>query len=439
MNEGTAEWQEAIRRFGGLLGQLRVEAGLTVRELAAAIGVAPATVSKTENGGHARPQDFYVVRQWVASCAHRVDGHSGSFSIPVALDWWREEHGRLERLHEELSLRPRPLRSELGGPTAPTAAGPSHDPGPVGFEVLHQKTVDHLADRSPHVRMAALRALGDLGDKYHEKRQRIVDELCDYLRIPPDTSDASESQVRRTAQMVLAARLRPERSDGATATNSAFWPEMDVDLKRAYLCDVYFNGCEFRHADFDEAQFEGEAHFDGARFVGEARFVGAVFRGYEVSFQRARFEAVSWFRWVAFHGYAYFQDSFFGFNAEFSRSQFSNDAYFYRMTARNHIWFTHAVFHRSVNFQHAQAEGATFDLNSFRAGVDFRRARFASPPRISRCEVVIGESERHWPDNWVELTAEEICGFIDSWPVDRAAIVEKAHAAKIRAQWESLS
>ncbi|MBQ1117640.1 pentapeptide repeat-containing protein [Streptomyces anulatus] len=436
MNEVAEDWQKAVRRFGGLLGQLRAEAGLTMRELAAAIGVAPATVSKTESGGHARPPDFYVVRQWVTACAQRVDGRGGPSSVSVALDWWRQEHGQLERLHLHLSLRP--LRSGDSSPTT-TAADHSHDGNPqaVHFEVLHQKVVDHLADRSPHVRMAALRTLGDLGDKHHEKRQRIVNELCDYLRIPPDTSDAGEGQVRRTVQMVLAARLRPERGEDTTATNPAFWPDMDVDLKGAVLYDVYFNGCEFRRADFDEAQFEGEAHFDGARFVGEARFVGAVFLGYEVSFQEARFEAVSWFRWVAFHGYAYFQGSHFGVNAEFSRSQFTEAAYFDNMTVRDCAWFTHAVFHGSVSFQHARAESATFFLDSFRSGVDFRWAQFALPPKVGQCEAAIGQAERHWPDNWVELTAEDAHGFIDPWPVDWAAIVEKAHAAEIRAQWGS--
>ncbi|WP_369212450.1 pentapeptide repeat-containing protein [Streptomyces flavofungini] len=436
MNDVAMDWNAAIRRFGGLLGQLRVEAGLTVRELATAIGVAAATVSKTENGGHARPQDFYVVKQWVAACARRAD-ERGGLSTPVALDWWREKHGQLERLHQKLSLQP--LRSDSAGPITSTAKpNQKDDPHSVPFEVLHQKAVDHLDSRSPHVRMAALRTLGDLGDTYHEKRQRLVDELCDYLRIPPDPSDAGEGQVRRTAQMVLAGRLRPERGEDATATNSAFWPDMDVDLKQAFLCDVYFNGCEFRHADFDEAQFEGETHFDGARFVGEARFVGAVFLGYEVSFQRARFETISWFRWAAFHGYADFRDSYFGFNAEFSRSQFSENAYFDRMAVRKCAWFTHAVFHGSVTFQHARAECAKFWLDSFRAEADFREARFAIPPEVRECEAV-GQVERHWPDNWVELTVEDACGSIDSWPAGVAAVVEKAHAAEIRAWWQSRS
>ncbi|NGO73447.1 pentapeptide repeat-containing protein [Streptomyces boncukensis] len=435
MNKVAADWQEAVRRFGGLLGQLRVEAGLTVRELAAAIGVAPATVSKTENGRHARPQDFYVVRQWVRTCAQHVDGHDGTSSIPVALVWWREQHSQLENLYEELNLRS--SRSEPAGRTAPTAGhSQEHESQPIPFEVLHQKAVDHLANRSPHVRMAALRTLGELGDTYHEKRQLIVNELCDYLRIPPDKDDASEGQVRRTAQMVLASRLRPGRGDGATAANPVFWPDMDVDLKKAFFCDVYFNDCEFRRADFDEAQFEGEAYFDRARFVGEARFVGAVFLGYQVSFQNARFEGVSWFRWVAFHGYADFQGSYFGYNAEFSRSQFSENAHFDHMVVQNHAWFTHAVFHGSVTFQHAQVEGATFWLNSFRAGADFRWARFASPPRIGECEAAV-QAVRYWPDGWVELTAEDACGFVDSWPAGWAAVVEEAHAAEIRSQWGS--
>ncbi|WP_086746982.1 hypothetical protein [Streptomyces scabiei] len=108
------------------------------------------------------------------------------------------------------------------------------------------------------------------------------------------------------------------------------------------------------------------------------------------------------------------------------------------MTVRNYVWFTHAVFHGSDTFQHTRAEHAKFWLDSFRAGADFRWARFASPPEVRECEAV-GHAERHWPDSWVELTSEDARGFVDSWPVGVAAIVEKAHAVEIRAWRESRS
>lgn len=433
VNDAPVEWQRAIKAFGGQLGQLREEAGWTVRKLAEAIGVAPATVSKAENGGHAKPPDFYLVKQWVAACAIHAEEDGRSLSLSANLEWWRGQYSRLERLHEDLRSKHR--NPKLDG-DLPSVRDPvsEHQPHALRFEVLHQKTVDHLADRMAHVRMAALRTLGDLGDEYPEKRQRIVHELCDYLRVPLEADDAGEIQVRRAAQIVLASRLRPERGKDKTFTNPSFWPDMDVDLKKAHLIDLDFTTCEFRRADFDEARFEGETHFNCARFVGEARFVGVVFLGYEASFQNVRFERISWFRWAAFHGYADFQGAYFGVNAEFSRAQFSENAHFDGIEVMDHLWITHAVFHGAATFRLAQAKGATFWLTSFRSSTDFRHVQFASLPRVAECEAT-DNAEHHWPGNWVELTAEDARESGIPWPQGWVAVVEAARATEIQTQW----
>ncbi|MDX3526512.1 helix-turn-helix domain-containing protein [Streptomyces sp. ID05-39B] len=92
---------DALQRFGGLLRQLRKEAGLTVRGLADVLGVSGSTISKTENGRHAMPPDFYMVKSWVTKCQDHARTRSRSLSVSVDVDWWRTQHGQLEHLSSQ--------------------------------------------------------------------------------------------------------------------------------------------------------------------------------------------------------------------------------------------------------------------------------------------------------------------------------------------------
>ncbi|WP_274031071.1 helix-turn-helix domain-containing protein [Streptomyces sp. MMBL 11-1] len=107
---------DAFQEFGGLLRQLREEAGLTVRDLHDVLDVSISTISKTQNGGHATPPDFYMVKKWVTACQDRAGASGRTLSVSVDIKWWRKQHGQLERLHEQLSSQRREAaRSGLAG------------------------------------------------------------------------------------------------------------------------------------------------------------------------------------------------------------------------------------------------------------------------------------------------------------------------------------
>ncbi|MER5701912.1 pentapeptide repeat-containing protein [Micromonospora sp. NPDC002296] len=154
-----------------------------------------------------------------------------------------------------------------------------------------------LADRDPDVRRVGLRALGELGDGRPELRQRVVDAVCEYLRVPLPfdvtgeltPAQAGEVQLRRDAQRLLAGRLRP----APVGAEERHWPGTDLPLCGATLVDLDLSGCQVGHADFTGAQFHGATRFDASAFAGAAFRLGgaegrASFHG-EVTFAGARF------------------------------------------------------------------------------------------------------------------------------------------------------
>ncbi|MGW4062793.1 pentapeptide repeat-containing protein [Amycolatopsis sp. NPDC004747] len=266
-----------------------------------------------------------------------------------------------------------------------------------------QKAVDHLASAQARTRMGGIRTLGELGQDYPARRQTMVDMICDYLRLPFEESDRGEAEVRRTAQKVLADHLRPERNADGEASDPLFWPNMNVDLKGAKLIDANFSLCEFDSADFEDASFMGDTWFLGARFSDEARFVSATFDGWMTSFQRARFEKVSWFRWTTFNAEADFSQAHFGINAEFSRAHFKKSANFTYVSVAGCGWFTHNRFERGAYFNSATFKAANFIEVYFRDEADFRGATFTGAP--PGCEAVHFNPDKdsnlyHWPSGW---------------------------------------
>lgn len=122
-----------------------------------------------------------------------------------------------------------------------------------------------LADPDPAVRADGLRALDRLGDDRPELRQRVVETLCAFLRVPVPFDlradgrtgeQAALLELRQEAQRSLAARLRP---------GAGQWPDMYLFLCGATLVDLDFRGCEAAYADFTGAQFHGTTRFDGSR------------------------------------------------------------------------------------------------------------------------------------------------------------------------------
>ncbi|WP_431977252.1 pentapeptide repeat-containing protein [Micromonospora haikouensis] len=208
--------------------------------------------------------------------------------------------------------------SELGPDGANEPAGPQ---GPSGAEgrtapdgeatvLVPDSSVApyarQLADPDPDVRRVGLRVLGELGDARPELRQRVVDAVCGYLRAPlpfPVTGEltaaqAGEVELRRAAQRLLAARLRPGPgaldAPAGPASGFAHWAGMSLSLCGATLVDLDLSGCVVDYADFTAAQFHGVTRFDGSTFEGAVFRLGgpegrASFHG-DVTFAGARLD-----------------------------------------------------------------------------------------------------------------------------------------------------
>ncbi|MBB5826203.1 pentapeptide repeat-containing protein [Micromonospora carbonacea] len=188
---------------------------------------------------------------------------------------------------------------------AAASAAPEGSAAPGGAVLVPDGSVApyarQLADPDPDVRRVGLRVLGELGDARPELRQRVVDAVCGYLRAPlpfPVAGDltaaqAGEVELRRAAQRLLAARLRPgpgglgERGGpnepgglgepgepGGSASGAVHWAGMSLSLCGATLVDLDLSGCVVDHADFTAAQFHGVTRFDGATFQGAAFRLG---------------------------------------------------------------------------------------------------------------------------------------------------------------------
>ncbi|MGB6164706.1 MAG: pentapeptide repeat-containing protein [Pseudonocardiaceae bacterium] len=204
---------------------------------------------------------------------------------------------------------------------------------------LYTRAVDQLGNGQAPVRLGGLHALERLAQNNPVQRQTIVDVICAYLRMPyalpddkPPGEDApaeahtryeqrrQELQVRLTAQRILAAHLWPD----AVGT---FWPDIDLDLTEAQLHRLDLANCHIRNAQFDGAQFSGDAGFNNAKFSRKAGFDGAQFSG-SAWFNGAQFSRAAEFDGAQFSKYAGFHGAQFSMDAGFDGAQFSGSATF---------------------------------------------------------------------------------------------------------------
>ncbi|MEU0884598.1 pentapeptide repeat-containing protein [Lentzea sp. NPDC005914] len=242
---------------------------------------------------------------------------------------------------------------------------------------LYAKSSEQLGSDKAPVRLAGIYALERLAQEVPEQRQTIVNLLCAYLRMPyapPDdeTDDdhrerVQEREVRRTAQQVLAAHLRPK-------DEAAFWGEaVEVNLGGATLIDADFSDCRFGSASFRMATFVDVAYFARAEFTGEARFVAAKFETL-ASFTAVQFEGPALFTGATFHSVG-FRGCRFGGLAQFMDAKF-------RTYGPGFVGeFADVVFEKFVTFQGAQFDGR----------VDFGGARVSTGDAHARSI---------WPDDW---------------------------------------
>ncbi|NUR00858.1 MAG: hypothetical protein HOY79_31330 [Streptomyces sp.] len=141
---------------------------------------------------------------------------------------------------------------------------------------------------SAAIRLGGVYALARIADDSARDRPTCLEVLCAYLRMPydPDDADAepAERQVRSTAQVAIAARLRPD--------HPGFWADAQIDLTSAYLISPRFGRVVAANFYATDATFSGFAEFGGAMFTGIAWFTGRRSKGSPTSSWRCSAGAV---------------------------------------------------------------------------------------------------------------------------------------------------
>ena len=228
------------------------------------------------------------------------------------------------------------------------------------FAELYAQALDRLGDPRPPLRVGALHTLEAISQDHPAGRPAIVDVICAYLRMSGD----GDRSVRATAQLILAAHLRPG--------GSGFWPGTSLDLRGATLTDLDLSGCLIDRLILDDAVLVGPARLRDLCVGGATSMVRAVFRDH-AWLERSRFHGPLRLERVSFHGDAWFGAAQFGGPSSFVAADFSGHAWFGGCAFCAPVDFSEAVFRRSVGFRGAAV--GPINLNG---------TTFLGPARVSR-------------------------------------------------------
>ena len=290
---------------------------------------------------------------------------------------------------------------------------------------IYTKAVEQLGHEQAAVRLGGLRALERVGQDNVKQRQIIIDVICAYLRMPfdppasgttgetaePAEADADarqELEVRLTAEKIVTDHLRVPA--GASAEDAArmvadpdhaFWPGIDVNLRRAVLMRSDFGRCCIGTADFREVTFAERVRFSRSRFTGIVRFSRATFSG-DASFTGTTFLNDAVFHYAVFRAKARFggadfrrrfwsQDVVFSGPASFARARFGQVALFARARFAEPARFEEAVFRRGAGFNEAAfSSRAVFGGATFSHSTTFDRATFGGEASFARASFAAG-------------------------------------------------
>ncbi|MEU6721311.1 pentapeptide repeat-containing protein [Nonomuraea sp. NPDC046802] len=311
----------------------------------------------------------------------------------------------------------------------------------------YSKAAEQLGHAEAPVRLAGLYALEQLAQNNPALRQRIVDVITAYLRMPytapkgDDRNDAGpavpraalggrtappggrdpheERQVRLAAQRILAAHLHHPaptehlRWQRAVSTPVEFWSGIRLDLTGALLIDFDFRDCRVNIASFDRVTFTGVASFLRATFTDRASFVGATFTD-NASFADATFRSYASFGKATFTGIALFDRAAFTGTATFGGATFT-DVTFGGVTFSGGSYFHQATFEGEARF-----DAVTFsDRSSFNEAIFRHRALFTQglPEQGVDLDGAIVAAEaigagHTWPPGWQVIAHGEKGGVL---------------------------
>ena len=230
------------------------------------------------------------------------------------------------------------------------------------FTERYTQAVAQLGNPAAAVRLGGVYALARIADDSVRDRPTCLTVLCAYLRMPYDPDDPAERQVRKTAQTVLAERLRHG--------HPGFWLDATVDLTGAHLIDLDFHGITVGEFDGSNATVDRYARFDDATFNGDVLFVEATFNGF-ADFGKTTFVGTAGFNCAEFRGRARFSTATFTKYTEFTAVRFNGPADFAAATFKGDIYFSCATF-----FNEATFDTATFNQDAWLDPEAFEVATF---------------------------------------------------------------
>jgi hypothetical protein len=127
----------------------------------------------------------------------------------------------------------------------------------------YQDAAEQLGHQNAAVRLAGLYSMARLADDWPEQRQRCVDVLCAYLRMPldgesQDEVDKSELEVRGSIVRTIVEHLSVDPSNSKPANVS--WQDLVFDFRGAAFRDLVLEGVRFnRFVNFTRATFRGSS------------------------------------------------------------------------------------------------------------------------------------------------------------------------------------
>ncbi|MFG1886028.1 pentapeptide repeat-containing protein [Micromonospora sp. NPDC049102] len=141
------------------------------------------------------------------------------------------------------------------------------------------KAAEQFASESVVVRLAGLYTLERVAQDNPDQRQKIVNLICAYLRMPytPPTGNDHESDRERTSQLELQVRIAaqlflsdhtciPARRNPRVKAPETYWPDLHLDLTGAALIELSMCNSVVRYASFASCEFVGGATFRGSKF-----------------------------------------------------------------------------------------------------------------------------------------------------------------------------
>ena len=266
----------------------------------------------------------------------------------------------------------------------------------------YAKAIEQLADEKAAIRLGGIYTLVGLVDEWladdslkpHEQQkegQVIINNLCSYIRSPFTLAESrniieasirpgvysgnlkedkaklrEEQDVRRAIFDEMEKRssiISKDNNKNITVTRGV-WSNFDFDFNQAPIF-YSLSDLTIERANFNLANFYGDAEFSNVTFVQDADFILATFTC-DADFRKATFIQDADFRKADFTLAADFERTDFICDADFSEATFSISVDFIKTT------FVHdANFSKTIFAQDAIFSGATFNQN-----VSFSEATF---------------------------------------------------------------